>query len=75
MGRLEFYQTKVWKQNRISFALSKNCICERCHRPIYVDGISDSSIPKEHRLKYIVHHKEYLNETNYQDESIAFRLE
>lgn len=71
MNRLEFYSTKVWKQNRVAFALSKNCLCERCHRPVYVDGISDSSIPKEHRLRYVVHHKEYLDDTNFTNDDVA----
>lgn len=71
MSRAEFYQTKVWKRNRKDFALSKDCICERCHRPVYVSGISDESIPKDKRLRYIVHHKEYLNENNYTNDDVS----
>lgn len=71
MSRESFYNGKTWKLNRVSFARSKNCICERCGKPVWVKGISDESIPKERRLKYIVHHKTYLNDINLNDDTIA----
>lgn len=70
MSRKQFYQSKAWKQVRINVWLKQNCLCDICHKPVYVDGISEF-IPKEKRLIGIVHHKEHLNETNYLDDSIA----
>lgn len=66
-----FYKTTRWKQTRRMYALSKYCICERCNRPVYLSGINDY-LPKEKRLKGIVHHKEHLNESNYTKEEIAY---
>lgn len=66
-----FYKTKRWKQTRRTYALSKYCICERCNRPIYLSGVNDY-LPKEKRLKGIVHHKEHLNESNYLIDEIAY---
>lgn len=66
-----FYKTTRWKQTRKMYALSKYCICERCGKPIYLSGVNDY-LPKEKRLKGIVHHKEYLNETNYMNDEIAY---
>jgi 5-methylcytosine-specific restriction endonuclease McrA len=68
--RTEFYNTKAWKRNRVAYALYRNCLCERCGRPVYVSGINDT-LPKEKRLRYIVHHKVYLDEQNFTDESIS----
>lgn len=68
---IDFYNSKAWKQNRRAYALYRNCICERCGRPVYVSGINNT-IPKEKRLRYIVHHKTYLDEKNVLDDSIAF---
>ena len=70
MTQQEFYNTKAWKQNRVAYAISQNCICERCGRAVYVSGIN-SYLPKRKRLRYVVHHKEHLNETNY-TKDIAF---
>lgn len=70
MERKEFYQSKVWKQVRKNIWLKQSCLCARCHRPVYVNNISEW-IPKEKRLKGIVHHKEYLNDININDESIS----
>ncbi len=70
MTRAEFYQTKVWKQVRKNVWLKQSCLCNRCHRAVYVNGISEY-IPKERRLKGIVHHKEYLTDTNFNDDNIA----
>lgn len=70
MERYEFYQTKTWKQVRKNIWLKQSCLCNRCHRPVYVNGISEW-ISKEKRLKGIVHHKEYLTDLNYSDNNIA----
>lgn len=71
MTRKEFYNTKGWKKNRVAYAISKHCICERCGRPVYVSGINET-LPKEKRLRYIVHHKEHLNDSNFSDPKIAY---
>lgn len=70
MTRQEFYQTKAWKQVRRNIWLKQSCLCNRCHRPVYVAGISEW-IPKDKRLKGIVHHKEYLNDINFTDDIVA----
>lgn len=64
MTRQEFYNTKAWKQNRVAYAISKHCICERCGRAVYVSSVN-SYLPKDKRLRYIVHHKEYLDDNNF----------
>ena len=69
-NRHYFYNSTYWKKNSKAFALSKNCICERCGRPVYVSGIT-SYLPKDKRLRYVVHHKEYLNNDNISDDDIA----
>ena len=66
-----FYKTKRWKQTRRTYALSKYCLCERCNRPVYLSGVNDY-LPKDKRLKGIVHHREYLNESNYLKDEIAY---
>lgn len=70
MTRQEFYQTKIWKQERKNIWLKQSCLCNRCHRPVYVNGIS-GYIPKDKRLKGIVHHKEYLTDVNFNDDNIS----
>lgn len=70
MTRQEFYQSKAWKQVRKNIWLKQSCLCARCHRPVYVSGISEY-ISKEKRLKGIVHHKEYLTDNNFIDEKIS----
>ena len=69
-----FYKTPRWKKTRVLYALSKYGLCERCNRPIYMTGVNDY-IPKEKRLKGIVHHKEHLNEMNYTNEEIAYAFD
>ena len=69
-SQAEFYHSKVWKDLRKTIWIKQNLLCNRCHRPVYVDGISDY-IPKEKRLIGIVHHKEYLNESNIDDKNIT----
>lgn len=66
-----FYKSKAWNRVRRNYALSKYCICERCNKPVYVDGITEY-IDKEHRVKGIVHHKEHLNQKNVLDDNIAY---
>jgi len=58
-----FYNSKAWKNIRKSVWIKQSCLCNRCKKPVYVAGIS-TYIPKEKRLKGIVHHKEYLNNSN-----------
>ena len=65
-----FYQSKAWKQVRKNIWLKQSCLCAECHRPVYVDKISEW-IPKEKRLKGIVHHKIHLDFINVHDDSIA----
>lgn len=71
MNRYSIYKSKAWEDIRINYARSKNCLCERCGKPIYMSGVSEY-IPKEKRLKGIVHHKIHLDESNYIDDSIAY---
>lgn len=68
--RLSFYKSKLWKQVKNNVWLKQYCLCAECNRPVYVDGITDW-IPKEKRLKGIVHHKEYLHSYNLNDDDIA----
>lgn len=70
----KFYHSKAWKLTRKSVWIRQHCLCNRCHKPVYVDGVSDYIEPK-YRTKGIVHHKEYLNETNVMDDEIAFGLD
>lgn len=70
MTREEFYQTDIWKKARLYIWKKQSCICNRCHRPVYVNGLSDY-IPPEKRLKGIVHHKEYLTDDNFNDYNIS----
>lgn len=50
--------------------LKQNCICNRCGKAVYVDKIS-KWLPKEKRLKGIVHHIDYLNDSNITDDNIT----
>lgn len=70
MTRQEFYQTKAWKKVRKNIWLKQSCLCARCDRPVYVDGLSPW-MSKEKRLKGIIHHKEYLDDTNFNDINIS----
>lgn len=70
MTREEFYQTKLWKNIRKTIWLKQSCLCARCNRAVYVSGIS-TYIPKEKRLKGIVHHIQYLTDENFNDINIA----
>ena len=68
--RKDFYNSKVWKTVRKNVWLKQNLLCNRCGKPVYVDGISDY-IPKENRRIGIVHHKEYLTEANITDDNVT----
>lgn len=72
--RYKFYKSKAWKDTKNIIWYKQNLLCNRCHRAVYVDGISDY-LPKEKRLKGIVHHKEYLTNTNYTDDNITLNLD
>ena len=71
--RYKFYQSKAWQDVRKTIWLRQNLLCNRCHRPVYVDGISDY-IPKGNRRTGIVHHKVYLTETNINDTSVSLDI-
>ena len=72
--RYKFYQSKAWQDVRKSVWLKQNLLCNRCHRPVYVDGISDY-IPKQNRRTGIVHHKVYLDENNINDINITLNID
>lgn len=69
-ARKKFYNSKAWKDVRKTIWLKQNLLCNRCHKPVYIDGLSDY-IPKENRRTGIVHHKIYLNDTNIYDDNIT----
>lgn len=71
--RKQFYQSKAWKDVKKSVWLKQNLLCNRCHKPVYVDGISDF-IPKEYRRTGIVHHKVYLTESNINDMNVSLDI-
>ena len=68
--RKDFYNSKLWKQVKRNIWLEQRCLCARCHRPVYVDGISEY-IPREYRRTGIVHHKAFLNDMNIYDDNIS----
>ena len=72
--RRKFYLSKAWQDVRKCVWLKQNLLCNRCHKPVYVDGISDY-IPKENRRTGIVHHKIYLNDTNIDDKDITLNID
>lgn len=69
-ARKDFYKSRLWKQVKNNIWLKQSCLCAICHRPVYVDGISDY-IPREYRRTGIVHHKVFLNDVNLDDENIS----
>lgn len=75
MEREKFYQTKAWKSVRKNIWIKQSCLCARCHKPVYVDGLSNKNIPKDKRTKGIVHHKVYLTDDNFADISISLNEE
>ncbi len=68
--RKDFYNSKVWKQVRKTIWLKQNLLCNRCGKPVYIDGLSEY-LPKEKRRTGIVHHKIWLDNTNIQDDNIT----
>lgn len=68
--RKDFYNSKAWKVVRKNIWIKQNLLCARCHKPVYVDGISEY-IPKDKRRVGIVHHKIYLDNMNVANDSIA----
>ena len=68
--RKDFYNSKAWKTVRKNVWLKQNLLCSRCHKPVYVDSISER-LPKEKRRLGIVHHKIYLDNTNVYDMNIT----
>ena len=46
--RKDFYNSKAWKTVRKNVWIKQNLLCNRCHKPVYVDGLSDY-IPKDKR--------------------------
>lgn len=46
-------------------------LCNRCHKPVWVEGLSSPDIPLNKRVKGIVHHIKYLNDSNLNDINIA----
>lgn len=68
--RKEFYNSKAWKNIRLGVWMNQKCLCNRCHKPVYVDGLSEW-IPKEKRRTGIVHHKIYLDNINVYDPNIT----
>lgn len=65
-----FYHSKAWKLARRNVWIKQSCLCAKCGKAVYVAGLSEY-IPKEKRLKGIVHHKIHLNFDNVYDESIS----
>ena len=67
---IKFYKSKAWEDVRKTIWLKQNLLCNRCHRPVYVDGISDY-IPKNKRVRGIVHHINHIDDDNIQDINIT----
>ena len=72
--RKEFYQSKAWQDVRKTVWIKQNLLCNRCHKPVYVDGISDY-LPKGKRRTGIVHHKIYLDDSNVSDKDITLNID
>ena len=72
--RKDFYHSKAWQDVRKVVWLKQNLLCNRCHRPVYVDGISNY-IPKGQRRTGIVHHKIYLNELNINNKDVTLNID
>ena len=72
--RKNFYNSKAWKVVRKNVWLKQQLLCNRCHKPVYVDGIS-KWIPKQQRRTGIVHHKIYLDDTNVNDINVTLNID
>ncbi len=68
--RRKFYTSKAWQDVRKTIWLRQNLLCNRCHKPVYVDGISEY-IPKDNRVIGIVHHINYIDNSNIDDINIT----
>ena len=71
--RKDFYNSKAWKEVRKNIWIKQNLLCNRCYKPVYVDGISPY-IPKEKRRTGIVHHIEHLNDNNVYDDNVTLNI-
>lgn len=69
-ARKEFYHSALWKKVKRNIWIRQCLMCNRCHKPVYVDGLSEW-IPKEQRRTGIVHHKIYLNDINIDDPNLT----
>ena len=65
---IKFYESKAWKDVRKTIWLKQNLLCNRCHKPVYVYGLSD---PTNNKRKGIVHHKEYITDFNINDVNVT----
>lgn len=72
--RKKFYSSKAWNDVRKTIWIKQHLLCNRCHRPVYVDGISEY-LPKEKRRTGIVHHNIYLDDSNVYDINITLNEE
>lgn len=72
--RRKFYLSKAWRDARKTVWLKQNLLCARCHKPVYVDGISEY-IPKGQRRIGIVHHKTYLDNNNIYNKDITLGID
>ena len=68
--RKDFYHSKAWNKVKTTIWLKQNLLCARCHKPVYVDGLSDW-LPKKQRRTGIVHHKIYLDNNNIYNDNIT----
>ena len=69
-ARRKFYNSKLWNQVKNTIWLKQNLLCNRCGKPVYVDGLSEW-LPKNKRRTGIVHHIEYLNDININDDNLT----
>ena len=74
IDRYKFYHSKAWKRAKNEIWYKQHLLCNRCKRPVYVDGLS-MYVPKEKRLKGIVHHKEYITDDNVYDDNITLNID
>ena len=72
--RTAFYKSKAWNQVKNTIWLKQNLLCANCNRPVYVDGLSNW-IPKENRIKGIVHHKIHITPENVNDPNITLNFD
>ena len=47
-ARRKFYNSKLWNQVKNTIWLKQNLLCNRCGKPVYVDGLSEW-LPKNKR--------------------------